>query len=1417
MRKSNFHWLPVLFLLVLLIVFGFTCASAEEASAITNERFIEQYGFPESIRTHDTRFMADVDNLEVLDANFNLQSAAATNGGKTVVITGEYDLTDHAKAGVKISITFREMTLVVDSYVPFHLKDFCLSIDSDYEVFFSAEGEKRVLDKELVRIPVFTASGLVLYATVSIRLDVAGNFEFVLGYTGVNSTISYQEEQWNGTLTGGTPSVKISTGAAFGTDLCLNFAVGLAASNKFDLVKVSSIIRGDAAVSKNYDSTVPRSILCSDVDLVASAYAEAHAGLLPRDGHKFKFDYVCSWQSPRIPFYEKNFHFEGRTLVDACTCRFTCINVYSEEGVLYDTLLKPSGTVLNNDDFPKFTKEGKLLAGWLVTDMNGEIVSETLPATVDGAELNCTAQWTNDDSAGFTLPAEVETDFVENLSLPSYYDGTGSSRTIYVRGGEMNGTTLRCYIPTYESSYADRNKIHVAIENAGTQVKHIVFEPGFTSFNGARYCYSLESLYFDDEMKYTGYNNDNPRLTQVHLPANMEESPYFANCYSLQHIDLPSGITDIRAKAFYACRSLSAITLPESIASVGANAFWGCRSLTSIDIPESVTEIGGNAFSECTSLRTVRFPSGISKLASGTLYNTQVETLDLQVTGDLTVEYQGAARIRNIHISGRNITLASKAFSDSTDLQSLTITGDTISITGNMFHDFPYLTDVTLSAKEIYLGDNLFENCPQLRNVTISNCTTLYLGDNVFAGCKNLARFDYAGEIYSWTTGASLKNLFSETAIERLSLNVNVTGLTIQNMPCLTELTLNGTIGTLSILNNNALTAIQLSPGLQEVKAISKNAALETLDFPENVTFAENALSENPSLHTVRLPESLTTLPTYLLKNCTSLRSVTFSSQLERINHGVFYGCAQLADIRLPETLQRVDDSVFENCTSLTEITIPASVSIFGTNALNGCTNLKTVYVQSTEAFVFFGTEFLTDRVVYCPKDSATWSVTEYTRVASDAPVYTLRLHWNDGREDTVKLRTAGDTLYAPVLRNMDLRDANYLRWFNDPDCTQQTEFPETMPNGDLELYLGLAYQTTTGDYVDWNQLEGNYDWDELDPATGNWRKVSKLISYNVEQEFFHIPDEFEIMYANAIHQGVRYVEIGASMRKIDPAAFCSAVDLEYIDVDPSNTNYYARDGVLYSADGTLLVYPCKRPGVEFSVPDSVTAIAQNAFYQPENVEPELLSLNLPDSVNRIDAGAFSGRALPFAVQTNNMSLLSALTQEGIYCNPAILALVSDGTLLDMYIVSAGLPLPELRAPEKEGMQFVGWHLEDDDTLLDPGSMTMPSDGLILCAEWRAGLSWQLVLPASLRVIEAEAFEGSVMASVRCPEGTVEIQRRAFADCKQLRDIYLPASVQSIAEDAFSGTENLTIHTAEGSAAAEWAQSHGYAVQIDSI
>ncbi len=93
------------------------------------------------------------------------------------------------------------------------------------------------------------------------------------------------------------------------------------------------------------------------------------------------------------------------------------------------------------------------------------------------------------------------------------------------------------------------------------------------------------------------------------------------------------------------------------------------------------------------------------------------------------------------------------------------------------------------------------------------------------------------------------------------------------------------------------------------------------------------------------------------------------------------------------------------------------------------------------------------------------------------------------------------------------------------------------MPEKNLDIYLGYTYKLWD-DFVNWDKLDGNYDWDEYDPATGNWRKVPKLISYNNNQRYFHIPDQFEIMYAEAIHEGIRYLEIGASMRQIDPCGF---------------------------------------------------------------------------------------------------------------------------------------------------------------------------------------------------------------------------------------------------------------------------------------
>lgn len=69
-------------------------------------------------------------------------------------------------------------------------------------------------------------------------------------------------------------------------------------------------------------------------------------------------------------------------------------------------------------------------------------------------------------------------------------------------------------------------------------------------------------------------------------------------------------------------------------------------------------------------------------------------------------------------------------------------------------------------------------------------------------------------------------------------------------------------------------------------------------------------------------------------------------------------------------------------------------------------------------------------------------------------------------------------------------------------------------------------------------------------------------------------------------------------------------------------------------------------------------------------------------------------------------------------------------------------------------------------------------------------------LPTGVQTISASAFENTDIQYFRCPEGLQRIESGAFANCRQLRAIYIPASVTSIAGDAFSGCSDLVIWSA---------------------
>ena len=76
----------------------------------------------------------------------------------------------------------------------------------------------------------------------------------------------------------------------------------------------------------------------------------------------------------------------------------------------------------------------------------------------------------------------------------------------------------------------------------------------------------------------------------------------------------------------------------------------------------------------------------------------------------------------------------------------------------------------------------------------------------------------------------------------------------------------------------------------------------------------------------------------------------------------------------------------------------------------------------------------------------------------------------------------------------------------------------------------------------------------------------------------------------------VEEIEIPANITNIQPGAFVGLSNLGWIEADEANPAYVTVDGVLYTADGAvLLAFPAAWTGT-FQVPESVKSFAEGAF-----------------------------------------------------------------------------------------------------------------------------------------------------------------------------------------------------------------------------
>jgi len=290
-------------------------------------------------------------------------------------------------------------------------------------------------------------------------------------------------------------------------------------------------------------------------------------------------------------------------------------------------------------------------------------------------------------------------------------------------------------------------------------------------------------------------------------------------------------------------------------------------------------------------------------------------------------------------------------------------------------------------------------------------------------------------------------------------------------------------------------------------------------------------------------------------------------------------------------------------------------------------------------------------------------------------------------------------------------------------------------------------------------------------------------------------------------------LHLPASVEHIGESAFCDSKTTRFT-IDSANAHYRVIDGVIYTADTTVLVAAPRNHARELTLPPTVRRIAAAALQDISQQSRVTLNegleeiglgallcyqwdLRIPASVRRLEGNPVGGRPqtslFNFSVDSANRhyryenGLLTSYDgdtlfmvvlpdSESSFSVPAGIKVLAEDLFAHWRPALSSVTLPEgLEAIQSCAFDAINCEVNLPSTLHTIG-----------VAAFRSNLRMgDLVLPAGIREISPQAFSGSSITSVVMPDSLRVIGQRAFTGCTRLQSVVWNRHLEEIHPEAF--------------------------------